>query len=69
MDVRPAEREGMFEQFYLHYSGLWDKSKSYLCVSGSKIYLNTEFDAETSGMLGLPADWVPENLAAQDPPG
>ena len=65
MDVVPRD-DGLFQQFYQHYSGLWERSKPYLCVSGSKIYRNQQLDIEVSEMLGLSSSWVPEESLGED---
>lgn len=59
MDLIP-KGDGLFRQFCMHYSGLWEKSQAYICVSGSKIYRNSTLDDEVSDLLGLEKKWVPD---------
>jgi hypothetical protein len=65
LDLVPKD-DGLLGLFYLHYSGLWDKSKPYLCVSGSKIYVNSQLDKEVSELLSLRNDWVPTESLGED---
>lgn len=65
MDLIPRGN-GLFEKFYMHYNGLWEKSTPYIRVSGAMIYRNNNLDNEISELLGLKKKWASDELLVDE---
>lgn len=63
LDLVPKPN-GLFQEFFLHYDGLWKKSTAYICIVGSVLYVNNEIDDKISKILGLPEDKAWSNRIA-----